>query len=564
MRVELERRWEVAPRLAREAAEAYAGLPPLIAQLLHNRGVGPEEAAAFLDGVGEVGHDPFAMKGMDAAVERLQRAWRAGERVVVYGDYDGDGVTASAVLTQALGRLGVRADVYIPHRVDEGYGLNAQALEAVAAQGAGLVVTVDCGTGSVAEVERARALGLDVIVTDHHLPPETLAPATALLNPRQPGCAYPTKSLAGVGVAYKLLQGLLRAWPGAPPLEAEEYLDLVALGTISDVVPLRGENRLLVRGGLERMRLRPRPGVAALARRAGVRLEAIQARDVSFVLGPRINAAGRMDDAILAYNLLMARDEAHAAPLAEELEQHNLQRQRELARVLHEARAALDGQGDEAPAIVVWGEGWPLGIVGLVASRLMEEHRRPAFVCSLTDEAARGSARTPEGYHAVEALEGCADLLARYGGHARAAGFTAPIENLPRLRRRLVRWAEGRGAAEPALGIDAWLRLASVDWGLHAWLQRLGPFGQGNPEPLFAARRVRARGVRTSGEQREHLRFTLSDGRRTLDAVAYRMASCEAVVRDERPIDIAFSLADTPSNGFRSLLLVIRDIRPAS
>ncbi len=539
-------------------------MPPLVVQVLHNRGLGdPAAAQDFLDGSSCSIHDPFAMLGMEGAVNRLLAASPAREPVVVYGDYDGDGVTATALLVSALRALGFQVEPYIPNRVDEGYGLNPQAVHSLAEQGAKLLVTVDCGTGSVDEVALARSLGMEVIVTDHHHPPGELAPASALLNPRQPGCPYPCKLLAGVGVAYKLLQGLLQRWPRQTSLQAEDLLDLVAIGTVTDVMPLAEENRALVRGGLELMRRGERPGLTGLTRRAGLRIENLEARDLAFALGPRLNAAGRMDDAILAYKLLMAESEAEAQPLADELEAKNAERQRELARVLEDSQAIVAGLDDALEAVVVWGEGWPLGVVGLVAGRLLEEYGRPAFACAINGEGARGSARTPEGYHAVEALERCADLLTRYGGHARAAGFSLDCANLPLLAERLGRAGPETSAfAEPRVCIDAWVRLSAITWDLYRWLQRLGPFGQGNPEPLFGARGVRPTGSRGFGNN--HLRLTLSDGRQTLDGVAYRQGEWDEMIRGGEPVDIAFSLADTHFGGYHSLQLIIRDIRPST
>ncbi|MFN2186343.1 MAG: single-stranded-DNA-specific exonuclease RecJ, partial [Anaerolineae bacterium] len=409
------KRWRVAPPVSAEDLARLPDQPPLIVQLLHNRKIqDPSEARDFLLGQ-TPGHSPFELKGMYPAVERLSEAIGSEELVAVYGDFDTDGVTATALLVQALSAAGAQVLPYIPSRVDEGYGLNIEALRDLYRQGVRLVVTVDCGIRAIDEVEQA-SRGLDLIVTDHHSVGDDLPPALAIINPKQPGCLYPFKDLSGVGVAYKLAQGLLVACErnGIPAaLTANDLLDLVALGTVADLVPLLGENRELVRRGLEKLRTSPRPGVEALMADASVRRGAVDATAIGFRLGPRLNAAGRLEHAMLAYDLLTNTDPLETKELAGQLGRLNQRRQELTEKTVAEAEAQLQAGDPDAFLYLVASHEFEPGIVGLAASRLTEAYYRPSVVVELGDEESRGSCRSIPEFHITKALDQCQDLLVR-------------------------------------------------------------------------------------------------------------------------------------------------------
>ena len=388
--------------------------------------------------------NPFSMAGMNEAVARLRQALIRQEPIVVYGDYDVDGISATVLLVSALRKLGGRVSYYVPDRFSEAYGLNNDALTHLYESGARLVVTVDCGIRSPNEVAHAHSLGLDIIVTDHHSVPAQLPSTPAVIDPKRSDCPYPFKELAGVGVAYRLADALFRVqarMTGFDPSCLDELLDLVELGTVADIVPLIDENRTLVRRGLERMRSVPRPGLQALMDVAGVKVEDVDSQDIAFRLGPRLNAAGRLQHASLAYDLLMAETYEAARPLAEQLDAVNRERQSMLEKQVEQARQGL-GDLDGRPLLLVHGPDYHEGLVGLIASRLTEEFYRPTLVMRAEEEGARGSARSVEGFHITHALDACADLLSRYGGHERAAGFSLPNENIPALYERLLAYAD--------------------------------------------------------------------------------------------------------------------------
>ncbi|MBX5490340.1 MAG: single-stranded-DNA-specific exonuclease RecJ [Chloroflexi bacterium] len=482
---------------------------PLLARLLWHRGVRDAAAAArFLAPEAQPLGDPWTMRGVGDAVRAVHAALDAGMPIGIHGDYDCDGVSAAAVLADALERLGATVEVYIPHRVRDGYGVAADALRRFAARGVRLVLTVDCGITANAEVALAGELGLTVIVTDHHHVPVTLPAARAVLNPRQPGCGYPFRDLAGAGVAFVLARALLHS--RLPPVAAEEaataLLDLVALGTIADLVPLVGENRTLVARGLRVLNAAPRPGLRLLLQVAGLAPGVLTAQQIAFGLTTRLNAAGRMGDATEALRLLRAPDLQTAAPLATALQAANRARQEAVEAATVEASTRLD---PAAPAHVIAGP-FPLGVVGLVASRLAERTGRPCLVLERDGEHCRGSARGPEGFHLAEALSACGDLLLKYGGHAQAGGCTLRAEHLPALTARfqaLARAALGDTPAPPRLGVEDTLALSALDWPLAESLRALEPCGLGNPPPLFYTPRVRVREARPLGRTGTALRL---------------------------------------------------------
>ena len=547
----------------------FPGLSPLIVQVLYNRGLStPSEVRAFLKG--EWPEDnPFRLKGMNEAVTRLRRAIRWQEPVAVYGDFDTDGVTATVLLVETLSALGAQVRPYIPHRVEEGYGLNTGALRELARRGSRVVVTVDCGIRSLPEVAYGRRLGLDIIVTDHHAPGEELPPAIAAINPRQASCRYPFKELAGVGLAFKLAQALLRANRQTPvvsgqvDLDEEDLLDLVALGTVADLAPLLGENRALVKRGLEKLNRPQRLGLQALISQAGVRPGQITATTIGYILGPRLNAAGRLDTAMASYNLLTSSSPAEAESLALELEKVNHERQRLTVETLERAREQVLAMGEEEKLFFVAAEDYLPGIVGLVAQRLTEEFYRPSVVVELGKEVSRGSARSIPEFNITAALDQCRDLLVRYGGHAAAAGFTVANANLEPLAERLRQMAmhqlEGLELL-PTLPVDAEVDLSEINWATYALLEQLEPFGYANPTPLLLSRGVIVRDARLVGEG--HLKMTLSDGRVVWDAIAFHQG--EWVGKLPPSLDIVYTLEVNEWNGEKRLQLNVKDLRPST
>ena len=564
----VKRRWEVAAKAPREHFSQFSDLPPLLVQILYNRGlIEPAQAAAFLsDDAPPV--DPFRLKGMGDAIVRLRRAILVGEPIAVYGDYDVDGVTAAVLLTQTLRGLGAAVQAYIPDRFEEGYGLNTGALDKLAAQGVRVVVTVDCGVRAPGEVEHGNRLGLDVIVTDHHEPEgERMPPALAVINPKQPGCKYPDQALAGVGLAFRLAQAL--AWDFARdgrrlPFSIDDLLDLVALGTVADLAPLVGENRFMVRDGLARINDRARPGIAALSSVSGLLPGQIDAGAIGYSLGPRLNAAGRVEHARAAYDLLSSESLEQAVQHAHQLNEQNRERQRLTAEMVEQAIAQALASDPDAPLLFASSADFSPGVVGLAASRLVELHYRPAIVLSLNGNAARGSARSIPPFHITEALDQCADLLIKHGGHAAAAGFTVALDQLDALRQRLTVIAgQARDAGDwsPVLSIDAHVRLSTLTQDMQAQLARLEPHGMGNPRPVFVSRNLRVRGARALKEG-AHLKLTLLDENgRAWDAIAFRMG--ERLTHLADTIDLAYTLEMNSWNGEQRLQLNVKDLQPA-
>lgn len=546
--------------------DRFPGVPSLLVRLLYNRGLTTPQAVRDFLGTPTLGTNPFSLPGVHGAVTRLRRAVRTGERIAVYGDFDADGVCATAVLVETLQALGAEVRPYIPHRVDEGYGLNLDALRKLYRAGVRLVVTVDCGIRSVAEVEAAQR-GLDLIITDHHSVGSDLPPAVATINPKIPDSSYPFQDLAGVGVAFKLAQALLlacRKMEGQAPLETKELLDLVALGTVADIVPLLGENRDLVRLGLDRLNDPQRPGLKALMAKAGVQPGEVTATTIGYVLGPRLNAAGRLADAMSSYRLLTTRDPSEAEGLAAKLDETNRQRQKLTEETLEHARAQVLADGEDAPLLFAASEDFLPGIVGLVAGRLTEEFYRPAVVVEMGAEESRGSCRSIPDFHITAALDRCRDLLVRHGGHAAAAGFTVENANLEPLRDRLRAIAEEELAGKelvPTLAIDAEVALGEMDWATQALLEQMEPCGNENPAPLFLSRGVIVRDSRPVGADEQHLRLVLSDGRVVWDAIAFRQEVPEGGMPER--IDVVYSLEARAWNGEKRLQLVIEDFRPA-
>ena len=549
---------------------------PLLLQVLYNRGLRtPTEVGDFLVGEDAVVENPFALGDMDAAVARIFRAIAQGETICVYGDFDADGVSATALLVHALQVAGGRVGPYIPDRVDEGYGLNLDAIATIA-QKAQLLVTVDCGIRSVAEVAQARALGMDVIITDHHSIGPELPLAVAVVNPQRQDVPNPRSRLAGVGVAYRLAQAVLRTatTEGRAKLDADqaalveqELLDLVALGTVADMMPLLGENRSLVRRGLAQLNLAQRPGLAALMQVADLRPGTVDATAISFRLGPRINAAGRLAHAKLAYRLLRTTNPTEAYTLATELESLNTQRR----TLTEQAQAAAEQQLQEEPVadramLFVRSPDLPSGIVGLVAGKLTERFYRPAVVVEQGPEESRGSARSIAEFDISRALDEVSGCLVRHGGHSRAAGFTVKTAQLPEVEERLTALAEAwlgdRQLLRPTLWIDAEVQLDELNWGAREQLTRLEPTGYDNPTPRLLCRNLRVREARTVGGGK-HLRLIVDRDPHSpvLDAVAFSQGAWASRLKVEDRIDVVFQLEANEWQGRQSLQLNIQDLR---
>lgn len=568
-------RWDLLPSdTGAEGLGRALGLHPLVAQLLWRRGLtAPEQANAFLRPVLADLPDPLLLEGCAAAVERLGKALRAGERITAYGDYDVDGVTSTTLLTWFLRRCGGSVEPYVPHRLAEGYGLNLEAVGRLAASGTQLLVTLDCGVTAVAEVERATALGVDVIVVDHHTAPAQLPRAVALLNPWQPGCRYPTKHLCAVGVTFLLCVALRRKLredgffsAARPEPDLRTVLDLVALGTIADVVPLTGANRILVRAGLLELAREQRPGIRALKRVARLPAGPVTAGQVGFRLGPRINAAGRLADAGRAVELLLTGDEARAGELAEELDRANAERQLIEQRILEEATAMAAGR-PEVRGLVLHSEGWHPGVVGIVASRIAERFHRPAVVIGVDPATGigKGSGRSIEAFHLHDALAACAVHLQRFGGHKHAAGVTVTREELPAFRAAFEREAALRLAGEELVGrcrIDAQVTPSALTFELCQALDALAPFGAGNPEPVLALTGTRARSRVVGGAPGKpgHLKLKLPDAPEA-DAIGFGLGGLAETLSPL--VDLAFTMGVDEYRGERRLQLKLRDVRDA-
>jgi len=563
-------KWQIAPPAPESHLARFPHLSPLIVQLLYNRGItSPQDVEDFLSGAFS-GENPFRLKGVNEAVTRLRQAIRQGEPVAIYGDFDADGVTATALLMETLSALGAKVMPYIPHRVDEGYGLNCEALRHLASNGIRVVVTVDCGIRSIQEVQYGSKLGLDFIITDHHSVGEEVPPALAVINPKQSDCRYPFKDLAGVGVAFKLAQALLRVHHRVPltkrevNLSEEDLLDLVALGTVTDLVPLLGENRYLVRQGLERLNHPQRPGIKALITGAGLKPGTIDTTAIGFILGPRLNAAGRIAHAMTSYKLLVTGSEQEAGELASKLSELNQHRQQLTIETLERAREQVMADVETEKLLFAAGEDFLAGIVGLVASRLTEEFYRPSVVVELGPGESRGSARSIPEFNITAALDRCRDLLIRYGGHAAAAGFTVANDKLGALRERLKELAAEqleRVELAPTLLIDAEVELSEVDWATQALLTQLEPCGYANPSPLLLSRRAIVRDARAVGNDGSHLKLTLSDGQVVWDAIAFHQGQWANQL--PRHIDVVYSVEVNEWQGEKRLQLNVKDLRPS-
>ncbi len=559
------------PDAVREVSIRH-GLVPAASKVLVNRGVVESpDVERFLGGTLSDLPDPSLLKDADKAARRLMDAGARGEPVLIYADYDADGATGAACLHLFLKRVfpGLRVRIHQNDRRRDGYGLQTHVLAPAAREGFRLVVTVDCGITDVEAVAEASRGGVEVIVTDHHLPGETVPEAIAIVNPMQHDCRYPGKTTAGVGVAFLLVCALRRAlrenagFATLPEPSLRPFLDLVALGTVADMAALRDGNRILVREGLREIRKSPRPGIEALFAASGVPHGSATEADLGFRVGPRLNAAGRVGDAARSSRILVSESGVDAARLARELNEDNALRQREEERIVLAVEAALAAAGEIPPAIVLSDPAWNAGVLGIVASKVLERYGRPVVLLQEEAGAAKGSCRSVEGFHIVSALSSLSHLLTRFGGHAQAAGLALPLDRLDAFREGLSRIA-GRHARENPYVlrriIDARLGIAEITPRLLSDLERLRPFGVGNEEPLFLLRNVRIAALSRMGAGGRHLRFEVEEDGRRLSGVAFRRQ--EIPVSASGRADLLIAVRENVFRGTRSLQLLLKDARP--
>ncbi len=555
-------RWNVLPSIPDKRLLAASGFSKLIAQLLYNRGLTePSQIESFIAADEKLSGDPFLLPDMHQAVARIYQALLSGENIAIYGDFDADGITATALLVKGLSILKCNATPYIPHRLTEGYGLKTAALEGLYRQGISLVITVDCGITAFSEVKKARRMGLDIIVTDHHTPPTIAPPAVAVVDPKLPNSNYPFSELAGVGVAFKLLQALFQGIGKEQQLD--ELIDLVALGTVADMVPLLEENRYLAKQGLKLINASPRLGLKDLITRSRLNIGSLNTECISWVIAPCLNAAGRLAHAMTSYRLLMTESPQEAHELAVWLEQKNAERQKLTTKALTKAREQVLAQGI-SPLLMVGDREYPAGICGLVANRLSEEFYRPAIVIRTGDQMSSGSCRSIPEFNIILALTQCSRLFSHFGGHSQAAGFSLPTRNLPRLQQVLLQLATTQLAGvdlRPKLDIDAEVTLPDLTGDTFQAIQQLAPFGQGNPLPTFLSHSVEVADCRTMGNGGEHLRLKLRQGGTVWDGVGFGLGNYLAELSS--PLDIVYNLEIDRWGGEETLRLNILDFAPA-
>jgi len=555
-------RWNLLPPVPDKHLVNDSGFPPLIAQLLYNRGLTePSQLEPFITGDKRLSGNPFLLPDMHQAVARTYQALLSGENIAIYGDYDVDGITATALLVQGLSSLGAKAIPYIPHRLTEGYGLKTAALENLYRQGISLVITVDCGITDLSQVKKAKKMGLDIIITDHHTPLPEIPLAIAIVNPKLPGSNYSFSELTGVGVAFKLLQALFQSIGREQQLD--ELIDLVALGTVADMAPLLEENRYLVKEGLKLINANPRLGIREIITQTGLNIGTIDSESISWILAPRLNAAGRLAHAMTSYKLLMTDSPQEAQELSIWLEQKNAERQKLTTSVLAKAREQVLAQGI-SPLLVASDRDYPVGIAGLVASRLSEEFYRPAIVIRTGEQVSSGSCRSIPEFNIILALNQCSSLLSQFGGHSQAAGFILPTKNLTRLQQTLSLLATTQLAGidlRPCLDIDAEVTLPDLTGNIFQTIQQLAPFGRGNPPPTFLSRGVEVADCHTMGSEGEHLRLKLKQGSTVWDGVSFRLGNYLAEVSS--PLNIVYNLEIDRWGGEERLRLNILDFAPS-
>lgn len=542
---------------------ADLGSSNLFAQLLINRGlIDPAAANHFLEADLGLLHDPFLMEGMKEAASCLRRAVEKKEKVFIATDFDVDGVTSCAVLENALVKMGVCVAHYVPHRVRDGYGLNEEAVRQAEEFGAKIFVSLDCGITAFEQMRHLQQLGIESIIVDHHEPPRGELPlALAILDPKKASCKYPFNDLASVGLAYKLIQAM-----GIEDLES--YLDLVALGTVADVAPLKDENRIFVKHGLDALNSRPREGISALIEASGAKGKIVSTKSISFMLAPRLNASGRVDSAHASLDLLLARDKHLAATLAQGLNEQNRRRQKIEEKVLGEALDMVEREVNfkDDFVIVLSREDWHPGVLGIVASKIVDRFYRPTVVISLGQEGGRGSARSVHNFHIYEALARCGKHLKEYGGHQYAAGLSIEKEDIEGFKKVLNEAAKEhfqQNLSQPFLDVDAEIPLAMIDEELLRFIDRLSPFGEGNPRPVFVSKNLMVKS-KPLVVGRNSLKFWVTDGARTFQAIGFGLGGFLDLVVSSAQIDLAYALGWDEWNSAGAIQLEVKDIQASA
>ncbi|MBF0493847.1 MAG: single-stranded-DNA-specific exonuclease RecJ [Candidatus Omnitrophica bacterium] len=565
----MAREWKVFPlneRLQKTLTDEF-GITPVLAQLLLNRGINTvPEARYFLFGSLADCHDPFLMKDMAKAVTRIKTAVEKSEKVLIYGDYDADGVSATALLSEIFDFLGAKYETFIPNRIDDGYGMNVRAVAKAREDGVKLIVTVDCGTNSQKEIICANDYGIDVVVTDHHeVRGESVPPAFAIVNPHQASCVYPYKELAGVGVAYKLCMALLGDKSG----DVYKFLDLVAVGTVADVVPLTGENRILVKEGLRKINSDPSCGLKALMEVAKLKKGSVGARQIGFVIAPRINAMGRLSEANTALKLLVEKDAQQAGAFAEELDKENSSRrtiEKDLLNIaLEEAKRKVDPENDKA--VVLAGDAWHVGVIGLVASKLSEVYNVPAVVISTAGDEARGSGRSIDGINLFEAVKKTGEFLVTFGGHEGACGIRIKKENIDNFRKALNNALSGQLPASektvPDIRVDMKIPFSQIGLRLLKEINALTPFGLDNPEPVFVTQGVAVKNSPRDIGDGKGFKFFASCGTMVSEVITFDKKRFKAPARGSL-LDIAYTPQENSWGGIDTVQLNLKDMREAS
>ena len=549
--------WKILPESDKPLA--YKGVDALVARLLYNRGVlNSSDAEIFLKADKRLSIDPFTIPDMHPAVSRVYKALMSGEKIAVYGDFDADGITATALLVQGLSALGADVVPYIPHRLHEGYGLKIGALEKLRKQGVTLVITVDTGITAFEEIEKSHKMGLEILVTDHHVPLQELPSAKIIVNPKRSDPATSFIDFAGVGVAFKLLQALLSGTSREDLLNSS--LELVTLGTITDMSPLLSENRYLVKSGLQLLNKTKRVGLVELMNCAGIDKSKLTTETISFQIGPRLNSAGRLDDAGTSYQLLVTQDRSQANALARELEEKNKERQRIVAETYDKVRRQIVDDGVDRPILWASDADYQSGVMGLVAGKLTDEFYRPVILIKIGSETCRGSGRSIPEFDLMAALKSCHHLLTRYGGHARAAGFNLHTRDLQQVQKRLRMLAEEQLTGldlRPHINIDAEVPLSAFSRGVFDDIRHLEPFGIDNPAPVFLSRKVEVVEQKLVGSQNDHIKLKLKQDGIVWDTMGFRLGSYVGELA--RHIDIVYSVEVDNFNGKGQLRLNLLD-----
>lgn len=559
----ITKRWNVYPRMPIEVSGCLEEYPPLIRQILFNRGIADMGSAKeYFHALPPDETSPFLLGGMDKAVQRILKALLDHEKIVVYGDYDVDGVTATVLLVEALTVLGAEVSPYIPDRFDEGYGINTDALDKLKLLECSLVISVDCGVRSIPEAEYCKKLGLDLIITDHHAPLQEIPNGFAVIDPKLPQDVYPFKDLAGVGVAYKLAQAVFTSTNRMHEM-GDRWIDLVAIGTVADLAPLTSENRFLVRKGLELIQKEPRPGLAQLCKVSGIDQRKLSSTNIGFGIGPRLNAAGRMETALAAFNLLVEPDVDKAGRYARMLDEQNRARQVDTRAMVDQAMQMALEEGDKQDIIFAIHPDFSEGIVGLAASRLAEHFYRPAIVGRQGEETTRCSCRSIPEFNITQALDECKDLMEHHGGHAAAAGLTIRNEKVGVLKERMKAIARREFSGReltPVLMADAEVNLSDLGPELYTILQKFQPIGYSNPEAQFITRGLRIVSIRDVGQEGKHLRMQLSDGWLSINAIAFNKGSMKSALMESKKADFLYVFETNEFNGRVDFQLNVKDI----